>query len=55
MKKLIIAFFALASLPALASCNTIEGIGQDVGAAGDAVADTANDVKEDITDDDDGE
>ena len=51
MKKLMIAFFALASLPALAGCNTIEGIGKDVGAAGDAVAETAKDVKEDISDD----
>ena len=50
MKKLIIALITLASVPALAACNTIEGIGKDVGAAGDAVAETAKDVKEDITD-----
>ena len=50
MKKLAIAFIALASIPALTACNTIEGIGKDVGAAGDKVAETAKDVKEDIED-----
>lgn len=49
MKKLMIALFALAAVPALAGCNTIEGIGKDVGAAGDAVAETAKDVKEEIS------
>lgn len=52
MKKLLIGLFALASIPALAACNTIEGIGKDVGAAGDVVAETAKDVKEDIQDKD---
>ena len=51
MKKLVITLIALASVPALTACNTIEGIGKDVGAAGDAVAETAKDVKEDISDD----
>lgn len=51
MKKLMIALAALATVPALTACNTIEGIGKDVGAAGDAVAETAKDVKEDIADD----
>lgn len=51
MKKIVTAFFALASVSALSACNTIEGIGKDVGAAGDAVAETAKDVKEDISDD----
>lgn len=50
MKKLVIAAFLLASAPALVACNTIEGIGKDVGAAGDKVAETAKDVKEDIED-----
>ena len=49
MKKLFIALFTLASVPALAACNTIEGIGKDVGATGDAVASTAKEVKEEIT------
>jgi predicted small secreted protein len=30
------------------ACNTISGFGQDVEAAGSAVSDTAEDVKEDI-------
>jgi predicted small secreted protein len=36
---------ALAGLLALAACNTIEGAGRDVSAAGDVVSDTARDVK----------
>lgn len=50
MKKLIVALIAMASAPGLVACNTVEGIGKDVGAAGDVVAETAKDVKEDITD-----
>jgi predicted small secreted protein len=30
---------------ALASCNTMRGLGQDMSAAGDAVSDTADDVQ----------
>ncbi|MEM6627185.1 MAG: entericidin A/B family lipoprotein [Pseudomonadota bacterium] len=34
----------------LAACNTIEGVGKDISKGGDVIADTASDVKEDISD-----
>ena len=49
MKKVIAALFAVAVLPTLAACNTIEGLGKDVKAGGQAVEETAKEVKEDIT------
>ena len=30
----------------LSSCNTAEGVGEDVSSAGDAVSDTADDMKD---------
>ena len=42
MKKLII--LGVAAL-ILAACNTVEGVGRDVQAAGGAVADSARDAK----------
>ena len=44
MRKLIILATAVASL-AIAACNTVEGAGKDVSAAGHAVSDTAKDAK----------
>jgi predicted small secreted protein len=44
MRKLIILAAAVASL-AVAACNTVEGAGKDVSAAGNAVTDTARDAK----------
>jgi predicted small secreted protein len=44
MRKLIILAAAFASL-AIAACNTVEGAGKDVSAAGQAVTDTAKDAK----------
>jgi predicted small secreted protein len=44
MRKLIILAAAAASL-AIAACNTVEGAGKDVSAAGHAVSDTAKDAK----------
>ncbi|MFG0243106.1 MAG: entericidin A/B family lipoprotein [Phycisphaerales bacterium JB054] len=37
---------AAASLAIVAGCNTVEGVGKDVEAAGDAVADTARDAND---------
>lgn len=37
-------FLLLASV-GLAACNTAEGVGEDVEATGDAIQDTAKDVK----------
>lgn len=42
MRKVLV--LALAGL-ALTACNTIEGVGRDVGSAGDTVAKTADDAK----------
>lgn len=44
MRKVIVLFAAASALLA-AACNTVEGIGRDVGAAGDAVADAARDAR----------
>jgi predicted small secreted protein len=44
MRKLFVMAACAASLIA-AACNTIEGAGEDIGAAGDAVTDTARDAK----------
>ena len=42
MTKTITRVFAVALLTALAACNTLEGIGQDLGSAGNAIQDAAN-------------
>lgn len=44
MRKLVL-LAALAASLAAAACNTIEGVGRDVSAAGSAVASTARDAK----------
>ncbi|AXE64357.1 entericidin A/B family lipoprotein [Hyphomonas sp. NPDC076900] len=49
MKKVMMALIAVVALPALAACNTIEGVGKDVKAGGQAVEETAKEVKEEIT------
>lgn len=44
MRKLIVLTAAAAAL-LVASCNTLEGVGKDFSAAGDAVTKTASDTK----------
>ena len=44
MRKLVI-MAALAASMAIAACNTVEGAGKDVSAAGHAVSNTADDAK----------
>jgi len=44
MKKLVL--IAITSMLALSACNTISGAGKDVSAAGNAVSNTAQDVKD---------
>ena len=44
MRKLVLLAFAAATL-AVAACNTVEGAGKDVKAAGNAVEETAKDAK----------
>ncbi len=47
MKKLI-ALLVLVSIAGLIGCNTIEGAGKDIQRGGEAVSDTAKDVKRDM-------
>lgn len=52
MKKIVMAGVISAVLlgaGAVAGCNTIKGAGQDVQAAGSAVSNTAEKVKDDIS------
>ncbi len=44
MRKILTAGLLLTAL-ALAACNTVEGAGRDISAAGNAVANTASDAK----------
>ena len=43
--RTLVLIAALAASMAVAACNTVEGAGQDVSAAGRAVTDTAQDAK----------
>ncbi|MGA7980959.1 MAG: entericidin A/B family lipoprotein [Chromatiaceae bacterium] len=47
MKKFI-TLMILVSITGLIGCNTIEGAGKDVQRGGEAVSDTAKDVKRDM-------
>jgi predicted small secreted protein len=42
LMALLLGFGLLATLPA---CNTVAGAGRDIGAAGEAIENTAEDVK----------
>ena len=44
MRKIVLLMVVAAGL-ALSACNTVEGAGKDVSAAGHAVTDTAKDAK----------
>jgi len=44
MRKVIL-FALMATSMAVAACNTVEGAGKDVSAAGHAVSNTADDAK----------
>ena len=47
MKKFI-TLMLLVSIAGLIGCNTIEGAGKDIQSGGEAVSDTAKDVKRDM-------
>ncbi len=47
MKRLIM-LMVLVSIAGLIGCNTIEGAGKDIQRGGEAVSDTAKDVKRDM-------
>jgi entericidin B len=40
--------FALALAAGLTACNTIEGVGEDVEAGGEAISNTAEEVEEEL-------
>ncbi len=42
MVRKLLTIFAITSGLALAACNTVEGVGEDVSSAGDAVSDAAD-------------
>jgi len=44
MRKIVVLAAAAAAL-LVSACNTVEGVGRDVSAAGRAVTDTAREVK----------
>lgn len=44
--KIAFIFMLLGAGFLLSACNTVEGVGRDVEAAGDAVADTADDAQD---------
>lgn len=50
MKRFYYLTLALLSLGTMAACNTTEGFGQDVEAAGDQIEETARKAKDEITD-----
>ncbi len=45
MKKITMLFAAFLLVAGLSACNTIEGLGKDAAAAGDAITGTARDNK----------
>jgi predicted small secreted protein len=48
-QQALILAAAVAAAISLAACNTIQGAGEDVKATGQAVSETAADVKEDMS------
>jgi len=45
MNKLLITLATLAAVLTLSACNTIEGMGKDIGKAGDKIEETAKKSK----------
>jgi len=39
---------AMLAILGLAACNTVDGAGQDIEAAGDGISDAANEVEQDL-------
>lgn len=46
MKKIFLSFAALLTVAAVAACNTVEGVGEDVEATGEAVSEASRDVRD---------
>lgn len=47
-ERLLLCVFALVMLAPLPSCNTVEGVGQDVKQAGDAISRTADKTRDEL-------
>ena len=47
--RLLVLLGLLGALGSLNACNTVEGLGKDVEAAGGAIADTADETKEEMS------
>ncbi len=43
---MVIALLAAGAGVVLSACNTVEGVGKDIEATGDAISDTARDAKD---------
>jgi len=48
MMNKLAALILLVAMVGLSGCNTIEGAGKDIQSGGDAVSDTARDVKKEM-------
>ena len=46
--RMLLALTLLGLFGGLTACNTIEGAGKDISAAGDAISGTADETKEDL-------
>jgi len=46
LPKFVFLLLALGAVLVLSACNTVEGVGRDIEATGDAVADTAEDASD---------
>lgn len=44
--KAVVVLLALGAGFVLSACNTVEGVGKDIEATGDAISDTARDAKD---------
>ena len=44
----LLAALMFSSMVALAGCNTIEGVGEDIDSAGDSIEDTAEDCSDNV-------
>lgn len=46
MKKIALSLAALMTLASVAACNTVEGVGEDVEATGEAVSEASREVRD---------
>ncbi len=49
MLRILLVPIALAGFLGLSACNTVQGAGEDVSAAGNAVSDTAEEAQDEMT------